>query len=128
VIVNDGKLQLLGFEIPSLETCYWGLFVNNWTVTSATVLADLTEAAWTGYAQVLVGTLAAPSLVSNVAVTTPVTNPTFVNSSGVSQGFYGWFLVDPSQSILIAAVNLGSSTIPNGGIFPLAPSITDNQA
>jgi hypothetical protein len=128
LIVNDGKLQLLGFEIPDLETCLWGLFTNNFTIAPTTVLADLVEAAWTGYARATVGTLAAPSLVSNVAVTTPGTNPTFTNTSGVAQGFFGWFLVDPTGLILMAAVNLGSTTIPDGGIFPLAPTITDNQA
>jgi len=128
MIVNTGKLVLLGFQLTDLSSCLWALFTNNFTVTNATVLASLVEAAWTGYARQAVGALNAPTLTANVATTTPTTNPTFTNTSGVSQSFYGWMLLDSAGTTLIAAVNLGANTIPDGGLFPLAPTITDNQA
>jgi len=127
-IVNTGKLALLGSELPYLATCYWGLFTSNTVIGDATVLASLTEAAWTGYARQLVGPLNTPTLVSNVATSTPAANPSFSNTSGVTQSFYGWFLVDPTGLILLAAVNLGATSLPTGATFPLAPSVTDNQA
>ncbi len=128
MIVNDGKLLLLDSQRTYLAGLYWGLFTNNFTIANATVLANLTAAAWTGYAAVLAGTFGAPTLVSNVAVTVPSAQPIFTNTSGSSQTFYGWYLYDTAATKLVAAVNVGLTTLPNGASYPLSASITDNQA
>lgn len=52
MIVNDGLLALLRFFLRRSEVdAEVGLFVNDVTPTAATVLGDLTEAAWSGYAR-----------------------------------------------------------------------------
>jgi hypothetical protein len=128
MIVNDGKVLLLDSQRTYLSALYWGLFTSNTTILAATVWSDLTEAVWTGYARVVAGTWGAPTIVSNVAVSTPTAQPTFTNTSGSSQNFYGWFLYDSSAGKLVAAVNVGLTALPNGASYPLAGSITDNQA
>lgn len=127
MIVNDGKLALLGYQLDALELCEWRLFTDNETITSATVLSDLTEAAWTGYMAVVVGTLNSPAIVGGRASTTPASAPVFTNGSGSGVTFYGWMLVDTSLSKLIAATNLGATTIPAGQSVALTPTITDTQ-
>jgi hypothetical protein len=128
MIVDTGKTKLLSFQLDELAGCKWALFTSNTTIAQGTVVGDLTEAAWGGYVRVTAGTFNTPTLVSHVAVTTPTSNPVFVNTSGGTVTFYGWMLLDSAGTTLIAAVNLGATTIPNGGSFPLAPSVTDNQA
>jgi hypothetical protein len=128
VIVNDGKLLLLDAQRTYLTNLYWGLFTTNTAIVNTTVFADFTEAAWSGYARVVAGSWQAPTLIANKAVTLPNSFPAFGNSSGSPQNFYGWFLYDNSASKLIAAVNIGLTVLPDGATFPLAPSVTDDQA
>ncbi len=119
-LVNGGKTALLDAQASTVAGYYWALFTSNTTITDATVLSDLTEAAWTGYARQLVGSLNVSAISGGRAVATPVANPTFSNGSGGSQTFYVWGLVSASMSgVLLAADNLGVSTIPGGGTFTL---------
>ena len=127
MIVNDGKLYLLELQVPDLETCFFGLFTNNFTITLSTSLSDLTEAAWSGYVQVLIGTLVGPTLSSDRAVVTPVTPIAFTNTSGSPVNFYGWFMVDAAQTRLIAAVNVGVTTIPDGMVFNLNARVSNTN-
>lgn len=127
MIVNDGKVQLLNAQLSYLSGLVWGLFTSNTTITDTTTFSSLTEAAWTGYSRVTAGTWQTPTIVSNKATSQPNTYPSFGNTSGSNQTFYGWFLYDSSAGKLIAAVNLGSTTLASGGTFPLPPVITDND-
>jgi hypothetical protein len=128
MIVNDGKLKLLDTQATYLAGLVWGLFTSNTTISATTAWAALTEAAWSGYARVTVGTVGASTIVAGKAVSQPTAQPSFGNSSGSTQTFFGWFLYDPSASKLIAAVNLGSTTIANGATFPLSTAFTDDEA
>jgi hypothetical protein len=128
MIVNDGKLQLLTSEYTYLSGLVWGLFTNNATIAPTTTFSALTEAGWAGYARVPVGTLQAAAISSNKAVTQPNVQPTFGNSSGSTQTFFGWFLYDPVAGKLIAAANIGSTSLASGASFPLATVLTDDTA
>lgn len=128
MIVNDGKLKLLDSQATYLSGLVWGLFTNNVTILATTTFAALTEAAWTGYARATVGAVGASSIVSGKATAQPTSQPSFGNGSGSTQTFFGWFLYDASAGKLIAAVNLGSTTLANGGTFPLATVFTDDEA
>jgi hypothetical protein len=128
VIVNDGKLVLADFQGADLATTHWRLFTTNVAIVNTTVKADLTEAAWGGYAAVSAGAWGAAVLVSNKAVKVPTTNPSFTNTSGANQTFWGWYLTDDVSGKLIAAVNIGATVISNGAVFPLAAAISDDQA
>lgn len=127
MIVNDGKLKLLTQQLTYIAGLSWGLFTNNQTISDTTVLGDLTAAAWTGYAAVTVGTMAAATIVANKAVSLPNASPAFGNSSGSTQTFYGWYLYDSGASKLIAAQNIGSTTISNGATYPLSAAFSDND-
>jgi hypothetical protein len=128
VIVNDGKLKLLDSQASYLAGLAWGLFTNNVTILSTTTFAALTEAAWTGYARVTVGTMSASTIVAGKAAAQPVSQPSFGNTSGSTQTFFGWFLYDASNNKLVAAVNLGSTTLSSGATYPLSAVITDDEA
>lgn len=128
-IVNDGKLKLLAAQISYLNTLYFGLFTNNVTPIDGTAWSALTEAGWSGYARVAANNWGTPAIVSNAAQSLSAINPLFSNTTGSSQTFYGWFLIDASGGtpVLIAASNIGLTTIPAGQSYGFAPGITDND-
>jgi hypothetical protein len=128
MIVNDGKLELLTSQATYISGLQWGLFTNNVTIVSTTVFAALTEAGWTGYARVTVGSLSAAAIVAGKAAAQPNTQPSFGNSSGSSQTFFGWFLVNPSTGKLVAAANIGSTVLASGATFPASTVFTDDEA
>ena len=91
------------------------LFTNDIEVTRATVVADLEEAAWTGYSDVSIGNFTSASIVSEKARAQALVNPYFVNSSGSPVTFYGWAILNTDKTKLIAAVNIGETEIVAGG-------------
>lgn len=128
MIVNTGAIKLLDSQASYLAGLSWALFTNNPTITNATVWADLTEASWTGYARVTVGTMGAAAIVSGRAQAAPVAQPSFTNTSGSAQSFFGWALIDAAAGpVLIAALNIGNTTLPDGLTYALNAAITDVQ-
>ena len=127
MIVNDGKKVLLDFQSSGLSTCYWRLGTNDVVVSPTTVLTDITEAAWSGYAQQAMNSMNAATLVGSRAQATPAANPTFSNTSGSDQTFYMVYLMDPVSGKLVDARNIGATTIPDGQDYVLLPAITDTQ-
>lgn len=79
------------------------LYTNNYTPTLSTVLGDLTEAAWSGYAAITQQfsdfTLNGVAAHNGYAIAPPIT---FANSSGVSQTAYGYYVTDHSNATLLA--------------------------
>lgn len=114
MIPNQGALELLYQLLVDNSGATFQLFTNNETIDANTVLADLTLAAWSGYSGVGLGTFSTPSIVSGKATASAVSNPNFVNSSGSPVDFYGWCIVDGGASKLLAAENIGLTTIPAG--------------
>jgi hypothetical protein len=127
MIVNTGLIDLLNAQVSFLNGLYWGLFTNNLTITASTVLSGLTEAAWTGYAGVTSLTWSTPTIVAGKALNSGSPNPSFGNSSGSTQTFYGWF-VKTTGGDLIAAVNLGAQSLANGAAYVITPSLSDAEA
>jgi hypothetical protein len=127
MIVDTGSIALLNSQLAYLATCQWALFVNDQPDGRTNVLAQYVEAAWAGYARVTVGALGAPILVAPRAQSQPATQPTFTNTSGMAQTFFGWMLIDPTGTILIAAVNLGPTVLPNGLTYAINQSFTDKN-
>lgn len=125
--VDDGRKLMLTNELAYIAGLQWGLFTNNIPDAETNNLASYVEAAWAGYARVTVGTMQAVSLAAGRGVSQPVTGPSFGNSSGVAQNFFGWLLIDAAAGKLVAAVNLGSQMILNGATFPLAPVFSNTD-
>lgn len=120
VYVDGGRTKLLTAEASYLAGLKWGLFTNNISIVETNVFADLTEAAWAGYNRITVGVLTAAAIAAGRAVSQPQNPPSFGNSSGGTVTFFGWFLIDPADSTLVAAVNVGQQNLANGGSYPLA--------
>jgi len=126
MIVNTGAIALLNAQNAFLTSLIWGLFTNNFTITLTTVKTDLTAAAWTGYAVVSSLTFSTPVIVASKAVSYGTPNPMFGNSSGSSQTFYGWYCYT-SGGDLVAAVNIGITSLANGGTYVLTPTLSDRD-
>jgi hypothetical protein len=94
------------------------LFSNNFTPDPSKVLADFTEATYTGYAaQVLTTAFASSFKVIDGKYQSDSATFTFTCTSGSSQTIYGWYItVNPS----------GTTTVRLSGLFPapitMAPS------
>lgn len=127
-MTSNGALALLNSQGSYLATCYWGLYTSQITVLETTVLADLTEAAWAGYARQVVGTVAAPSLIAGVATALVVNLPTFQNTSPGNVFFAGWMLLDPTQTILLAGGLFEAlQLIPAGAQITVVPAVSDRD-
>lgn len=116
-------------ELDYLEALEWGLFTANYTVVNTSTLALVTasEAAWGGYARQTVAIWTAPAIVSGGAQTGTSALLTFLNTSGASQTFYGWFATNPTTGKLVAALNIGLQTIPNGSPYSFAAALNDQN-
>jgi hypothetical protein len=114
MIVNGGKLANVNALRTTLASYYMILFTNNFSIVDGTVYSSLTIAAWTGYAPVNIGTVNAAAIVGVQAVTVAAAACVFTNTSGSTQTFYGWAVVDSLGSpTLLEATNLGLQTLLN---------------
>lgn len=127
MIPDQGALQLAEYQTSGLNVCEMWLFTSNTTITTSTVIGDLTAAAWTGYAPVALTSWSAATIVGGRAQKTSTITAQFNNTSGSSQTYYGWAIVDPVTTKLIAAVNLGAQVIPDGLSAFYVPYITDKE-
>ena len=95
VIQTDaGALQILEDALSSTPTLKVHLFDNNLAAfNDATVLGDLNEASFSGYAAVT-PTWSAPAIVG--VPTTSGSSASFVYSGGSSTTVYGFYLTDSS--------------------------------
>ena len=79
------------------------LWVNDYTPTAATTLADLVEATWSGYARktVVRGSWEAPTVTGACGVTTYTTMPQeWTVTATTTQVNYGWALYDSFHNVL----------------------------
>jgi hypothetical protein len=75
------------------SSLYVRQFVNNYTPTEATLVGNLTEATYTGYAAVLLGTGTYGGLSAQDSVIVNNASATFTAGMGVSPTtVYGWYL------------------------------------
>jgi hypothetical protein len=128
VRVNGGKLADVNALRTTLATYYMILFTNNLAVTDTTVYSALTVAGWTGYAAVNVGTMNAAAISGVQAVSAAAAACVFTNTSGSSQTFYGWAIVNSLGSpTLLSAMNVGLQTLLNGASisFPYTYALQD---
>lgn len=128
MLVNGGKLANANSLRTPIASYYMILFVNNFSIVDGTVYSSLTIASWTGYAAVNIGTMGAAALSGVKGVITAATAPVFTNTSGSSQTFYGWAVVDSLGSpTLLEATNLGLQTLLTGNSisFPYSFALQD---
>lgn len=103
------------------------LFTNNVTPDQATVLGDLTEAAWTGYAPItVIGSEWTPNdPVGGVGLLLhpPIAH---VNSSGSNQSAYGYYRLDENGDLMAACrFDAAPVTKANGESWTIIPILGD---
>ena len=100
------------------------LFANNFVPTLGSPLSAFTEAAWSGYANVLQNwasyAINGVSSHSGFAIAPPIT---FNNSSGAPVNAYGYYVTDTTNTVLLAAALFDSPpvVIPAGGNTVVIP-------
>lgn len=126
---DDGLVMQL--ERILTASVKYHLFTNNIVPDTDTVIGDLTEAAWTGYAAVTQGV--ADFTVKGVAshqgyAIAPAIE--FDNSSGGDVDAYGYYVTDTGVTKLLAIALFDSApvTIPDGGTQAVIPVWGDVQA
>lgn len=101
------------------------LFTNNIVPALGTTLADLVEATWAGYANVLQSwsdyTTTGVSGHNGFAIAPPIN---FGNTSGSPQSAYGYYVTDAGITLLLAVAAFDSPpvVIPNGGSESVVPT------
>jgi hypothetical protein len=129
MIVNSGRQQLArqaaGLAAP--EKFVFHLLFNFPTITPTTTLADLTEAAWVGYAPwpVPLGGWGAPAIDgAGRAVSTASLAARFSNTSGFPQSASGWFMTGQTSGVLYAAeLYAPGILLENGETVSLWPTL-----
>jgi hypothetical protein len=128
VYPDEGLVELI--DRMTNTTMHVHLFTNDLTPDEDTVLADMTEAAWTGYAAQDVDpgdwTLKGVANHQGYALANPVE---FDNGSGVDQDAYGYYITDSGDSMLLQAVRFDSppSTKPDGESWTVFPTWGDDS-
>lgn len=123
VQTNAGALKVIQLALGTTPSIRCHLFDNNYSVVLATVLGDLTEASFTGYASVL-PTWTAFAMVGAYATSTPTpTNVDFVYSGGSTVTVYGTFFTDSASAYLLGASTFAapfvfSTVITTLSIYP----------
>ena len=122
VFIDEGLGRGLKMLVDNPDTALvpWEmlLFVNDITPDEDTVLADLTEPTWGGYARVTLdpGLWTAPFLSGHMASVEYGTEPTeFANVGGPTQTPFGFALFDPGWAVLVYA-----ERFDDGDITPVA--------
>lgn len=101
------------------------LFVNDWHPSLADTLANYTEAAWSGYAPIVVndGQFIPSVVVNHIAqIEAPIIN--FGNTSTAVQNVFGYFVTDTTNAILFAAARFDNAprSIPINSAQPVLPA------
>lgn len=113
----------LPYQLQAILTAgvKYNLFTNNYVPTLSTVLADLTVAAWSGYAAVSQSwsdySINGVAGHSGFAIAPPIS---FLNSSGGSVNAYGYYVTDSTGAYLLAVARFDSAPVS------IAPSASLN--
>lgn len=114
IVPNQSKNDFLQAVISGTAMNGWKLrlFANNATISATTVLADLTEATFTGYAAVTTATWPAPALDGSNRGSSLNTQGQFTPTAGGGSGnIYGWYLTNSGGTVLYAVEKFASSPI-----------------
>lgn len=132
MLVDSGKVALAerAVGLVANEGFEFALYTNAVTWSHSTVLADLVEAAWSGYAR---------TTVPNASWGTPTLDPSFnavaqasvlasyLNSSGATQTAQGFFVVGATSGTLYGGGPFNTPlTINNGDTVSTYPLYLEN--
>lgn len=106
LVVADPGIQRVLTELRTnwnATPLHLHLFKNNYTPTNATILANLTESTFAGYAAVDLITWAAPSVAAHVATMSAAARTFTRSSSGTGEPVYGYFVTLADDTTLLWA-------------------------
>jgi len=129
--LNDQLSYVIKTTISGVADWLLVLFKNNLTPTQATVYADLTLATFGGYSAVTLtrGTWTSPTIISDKAVSTWGTTPTFWTVTSGSETIYGYAMVTASSPVIRGIERFASPVaVSAGGILALLPRYTFTTA
>lgn len=121
LIPDEGKLLWLYWALctngSDLEDFTLRLYKNNFVPDDSTVLADFTEATFTGYGAVGIArsAMASPVIVSHVARSTKSVAPVFSCTGGSPQTVYGWYLESNTTNKCVATQEFDSPRVMSNG-------------
>ncbi len=130
VIPNEGKQKWLDWccrdDGTGLESFVVDLYMNDYTPVDASVAADFTTAAFTGYAQEPIARedFGAPAIVANVAEITSAVSPTFTCTGGAGATVYGWFMRSNIDGTVMAAQRFDAARVMTAGTVELLDPFT----
>ena len=131
VIPNEGKTGLLDYQIRTTITGVnpWTLrlFQNNATISETTVLADLTQATFTGYAGVTMtrSSWSSPVIVANHARSTWLLVPTQWVNTGSTQTIYGCYYTDDDLNVVRGVFKFNTPiVVAPGGTIAVLPEFS----
>lgn len=123
---DDGLVYQLSQILQTNVT--YRLFTNAITPTLSTVWANMTEAAWSGYAAQTQSwsdfTINGVAAHNGFALASPIS---FDNTSGSTQQAYGYYVTDPSNTKLLAVALFDGApiSIPTGTSYNVVPTWGD---
>lgn len=134
VIMDSGKTRFLdvltGLSTAGLSGAKFHLYTNNVTPSHADVLATYTEATWAGYSAQTAGAWSGATLDGTFHGTSSQANPMgFMNTSGVTQTCYGYYVTDGAGLALLMAERFAGAplNILNGQSLSLTPNVKDTS-
>lgn len=103
-VTEDGEKLILAEAITNiLNSGTIALFVNNVTPTPSFTLGSFVEPSWAGYARESGVTWSTPALTGSIAYTDSGTLTFPVTSGGTGTTCYGYFVVNPGNTLVVFA-------------------------
>lgn len=131
VFVRPGLVDMLEETRALLLTCELCLYKNDYTPTDATVIADLTEADFTGYARIdLDGWTAAFLNAANIAEMRETLRTFTATGGATANTIYGYFILDAGGNLMAVQRNPAGGQVINGAgqVYPVWPRVTLQNA
>jgi len=125
--LNDQLAYILKSTISGVTDWELMLFINNATLTQATVFADLSEATFGGYSRVTLtrASWTSPTIIADKAVSTYTTTPTTWTVSSGSETVYGYAIITATSSVIRYVEKFASPVaVVAGGILGVLPRVT----
>jgi len=132
VFQDDGLIRKMGdVRAAANATKYkMHLYSNNFSPTTASVLANFTECTFAGYAAADCSNWTAPTVTSHVATIQADANTFTRSTTGSSQNVYGYYITDQAGTTLYYAEldPSGPRVVTNAGdSVTITPKITDQS-
>lgn len=128
VVPEASAIELLTRRKLEWDDLYVKLFKNNLTPGAATVLGDLTECDFAGYAAVLVSSWGTVSTVSGRASVTGSTCTFTRSSTGTAQNVYGYYVVSDGDLLWVERDPSGPFSVASAGDnYAVVPKFTEKS-